>query len=118
MDRARGRSGRIGSGPEDVVVPTRSKGGAPVSGCNIGSDDLRRGSFKKQGIVRTHAFVEPIENFHVAALDRELAPEGLDAGVAEIGSLNARQAAARQEADFRAIRACSSCEPIRRAAEV
>src|ERR1700730_6706426 len=112
MDHARGRPRRIGPGPEDVIVPPRSKGGSPVARRNIDSDHLRGGSFKKQGVVRTRGLVERVGNFHVAALDRELATEGLDAGVAEIGPLNARQAAARQEIDLRATCACSACEPI------
>src|SRR6202035_1137452 len=112
MDRARGRPRRIGPGPEDVIVPPRSKGGSPVARRNIDSDHLRGSSFKKQDVVRTHRLVERIRNFHVAALDRELATEGLDAGVTEVGPLNARQAAAWQEIDLRATCARGACEPI------
>ena len=118
MDRARGRPRRIGPGPEYVIVPPRSKGGSPVARRNIDSDHLRGGSFKKQGVVRTRGLVERVGNFHVAALDRELATEGLDAGVAKIGPLNARQAATWKETDRRATCACSAREPIRRTGEV
>ena len=47
MDRARGRPGRIGPGPEDVIVPPRSKGGSPVARRNIDSDYLRGGSLNR-----------------------------------------------------------------------
>src|SRR6202022_5054942 len=114
MDRARGRPGRIGPGPEDVIVPPRSKGGSPVARRNIDSDHLRGGSFKKQGVVRTRGLVERVGNFHVAALDRELATEGLDAGVAEIGPLNARQAAARREIALRPPGASGAWHPLRK----
>src|SRR4030081_2604292 len=118
MDRARGGTRRIGAGPKDDVVPPRSNGGPPVACRNIGSDHLRGGPFKKQGVVRTRGRVERVGNFHVAALDRKLATKGLDTGVTEVGPLNARQAAAWEEADRRATCACRAGETIGSAGEV
>src|SRR5262249_11030999 len=112
MDRAWAGSGRVSPDPESVIVPPRAKGGPRVARRDIDSDDLRGGAFKEQDVVRTRRLVERVRNCDVTALDRELATERLDAFVTEIGVLNARQFAARQETDRRATCACGAREAV------
>src|SRR5664279_36925 len=91
----------ISSRPESAVVPARAGGGAEVAGCNIGGDDAGRGPLHERDIVRAHCLVEGVGQVHDAALDCKRAAERLEAGVAEIGVLEARQSAARKESDRR-----------------
>src|SRR6516164_11086752 len=116
VDVARLGSGRIGPGPEYVIVPPSAEGGSSVARRNIGCDHLRGGAFQKQNIVRARRLVERIENFHIATLDRELATKRPNAVVT--GVQKARQTTTREKTDRSAICAGGACEAVRRASEI
>ena len=79
---------------------------------------MRGGAFHEHDIVRTGRLVERVGDIHDAALDRELAAEWLEAGIAEIGVLNSGRAAAGQEADRDPAGACGPAKAVRGAAEI
>src|SRR5450631_2444708 len=108
----------ISSRPERAVEPARADGGAEVTWGDIGGDDAGRGPLHERHIVRAERLVEGVGQVHDAALDCKCASERLEAGVAEIGVLEARQGAARKESDGRSGDAGGAGKSVRRAAEV
>ena len=101
----------IGAGPEHVVVPARADGRAEVAGGDIGRDDAGRGALHEQDVVGARGFVQRVGQVHDAAFDRHLAAERLEAGVAEIGVLDARER--RRPAGSRRVPPTLPCRQIR-----
>src|SRR6185369_17017538 len=102
---------------ELVVVPTATEGGAEVAGSDVGGDDTGRGPFHEQHVVGTRRLVHRPGKIHDTALDRELAAEGLEAGIAQIGVFDSGHGAARKKADGCTAGTGRSAKAVRGTAE-